>query len=440
MEKQKTIKNEVNFSGISLHNGKVVHVTIKPALPNSGINFVRTDLSERPVLNVETSKIADLHLTPRRTSIARGEVEVQTIEHIMASLSSMGVDNIRIELDSDELPGLDGSAIQFWDILKKAEVIEQDATKKHFDVKEPLWCTDGEAFIMALPSSKFEVSYTLSYNHPLLQSQYLKVVLNGDQLVFEKEIAPARTFCMEREVKPLREMGLGKGADYDNTLVVGNRRVIKNRVRFPDEFVRHKILDLIGDMYLLGCPLRGHIIAIKSGHALNVKLISKLRQQRAKFLEPGIKAPDVQISLGELDTSMIQKILPHRYPFLLVDKVIELVRDKRAVGIKNVTMNENYFTGHFPGRPIMPGVLIIEAMAQTAGVLLLSKEENMGRLAFFLGIKDARFRNPVVPGDQLILEIDVIRMKSKTGQVKGVGKVKDKVVCEAELMFILVEG
>ena len=208
----------------------------------------------------------------------------------------------------------------------------------------------------------------------------------------------------------------------------------------PDEFARHKILDLIGDLYLLGCPIRGHIIAIKSGHSLNVKLLSKLRQQRQSLLDTGVKAPDVQVGIGELDTNMIQKILPHRYPFLLVDKVIELKKDKRAIGIKNVSINEAFFAGHFPGRPIMPGVLIIEAMAQTAGVLLLSKEENLGKLAYFLGMNNVKFRRPVLPGDQLILEIDVIRLKSKTGQAKGIAKVRDKVACEAELTFSLVEG
>jgi len=440
MERQRTIKNETTFSGIGLHNGKVAHVTLKPALPNSGINFVRTDLSERPALNAETSKIVDLHLCPRRTSIAVGDVEVQTVEHIMAALYGMGIDNAIVEIDADEVPGMDGSAIPFFDILKKAEVAEQDAPKKYFSVREPLWCSDGEAFILILPGRNFEISYTLDYDHPLLKSQFVRITLDGDPSLLEKQIAPARTFCLEREVAPLRKLGLGKGADYDNTVVVGNRRIIKNKVRFNDEFARHKILDLVGDLYLLGCPLRGHIIAIKSGHSLNVKLLSKLRQQRQSFLDIGIKAPDVQVGLGELDTNMIQKILPHRYPFLLIDKVIQIERDKKAIGVKNVTINENFFPGHFPGRPIMPGVLIVEAMAQTAGVLLLSKEENFGKLAYFLGINDVKFRKPVLPGDQLILEIDVLKLKSKTGQVRGIAKVRDKIVCEANLMFSLVEG
>ena len=440
MERQRTVKSEIRFSGVGLHNGNTTQVVIKPALPNNGISFVRTDLSERPVLNAGTSKIVDLHFSPRRTSIAVGDVEVQTLEHIMAALYGMGVDNAIIELNTDEVPGLDGSAIPFLDILKKAEVVEQDAARKYFSVREPLWCSDGEAFILILPSSKFEISYTLDYDHPLLKSQYVKITLDGDRSSFEKEIAPARTFCLEREVAPLRKMGLGKGADYDNTLVVGNRRVIRNRTRFQDEFARHKILDLIGDLYLLGCPIRGHVIAIKSGHSLNVKLLSKLRQQRAKVVDTGIKAADVQIGLGELDISTIQKILPHRYPFLMVDRIIELERDKRAVGIKNVSINENFFAGHFPGRPIMPGVLIIEAMAQTAGVLLLSKEENLGKLAYFLGINNVKFRKPVIPGDQLVLEIEVTKLKKKTGQARAIGKVRDKVVCEADLTFSLVDG
>ncbi|MDD5618339.1 MAG: 3-hydroxyacyl-ACP dehydratase FabZ, partial [Candidatus Omnitrophica bacterium] len=258
--------------------------------------------------------------------------------------------------------------------------------------------------------------------------------------VFEKEISPSRTFVIESEIENLVSQGFGKGANYDNTLVVSDKGVVKNKLRFEDEFLRHKILDLIGDLYILGRPVVAHIIAVRSGHFLNHQLVKKINKLSNKQNVAAIKA-GAPIEPGEhqLDIQDIMRILPHRYPFLLVDRIIDMEVGKRAVGIKNVTVNELFFNGHFPSRPVMPGVLIIEAMAQVGGMLMLSPEENRGKLAFFMSINNAKFRKTVVPGDQLVIEVTVGKIRSKVGQLFAKASVDDKVVAEAELMFALAD-
>ncbi|MDD5729939.1 MAG: 3-hydroxyacyl-ACP dehydratase FabZ, partial [Candidatus Omnitrophica bacterium] len=283
---------------------------------------------------------------------------------------------------------------------------------------------------------EFKISYTLNYNHPVLKSGFLELDITPE--TFQKEIASARTFCLEEEALELQKSGVGKGASYENTLVVGEKGVIKNKLRFDDEFVRHKMLDLIGDLRVFGQPIKGHIIALKSGHSLNLKLVKRLIQQREKYSAAGVSAATaVSESKTELDVTEIKKILPHREPFLFVDKIVSLQEGKRAVGIKNVTINEYFFKGHFPGRPVMPGVIIIEAMAQVGGVMMLSPKENRGKIAYFMAINNVKFRKPVVPGDQLVFEIEAGKIKSRTGQVFGKALVNGKVVAEAELMFAL---
>jgi UDP-3-O-[3-hydroxymyristoyl] N-acetylglucosamine deacetylase/3-hydroxyacyl-[acyl-carrier-protein] dehydratase len=435
---QKTIKKPIELSGIGLHTGAHVNLKFKPAPTNTGINFIRVDVKESPMIKGSIQHILDQDRSPRRTSVGNGSVEVHTIEHLMAALWALGIDNILVEIDGPELPGLDGSAMSFVETLKRSGLESQSAPKKIYQVRFPIWMEQDGAMIMVLPDNQFRVSYTLNYDHPLLKAQYLSFTL--DENTFEKEIASSRTFCLEMEVSELREKGLGKGANYENTIVVGKKGVIDNNLRFDDEFARHKILDLLGDLYLLGYTIKGHIIAMRSGHPLNIKLVDKIDIQREKFQASGIKAVYVETGGGVLDSSDIQKILPHRYPFLLVDKIIELEPDKRAVGIKNVTMNEEFFTGHFPGRPVMPGVLIIEAMAQVAGVLMLNKKENVGKIAYFMSLDNAKFRKTVLPGDQLRLEVEVIKLKSKTGQVHTKALVDSQVVSEADLMFALVDA
>ena len=434
---QRTIKKPVELSGIGLHTGAKVNLKFKPAPTNIGINFIRVDIPDSPMVKADILNVLDQTKSLRRTSIGSGAVEIHTIEHLMAALWSVGMDNIIIEIDGPELPGLDGSATGFIEVLKKAGIENQSAKKKIYQVRSPIWVEQNGAMIMVLPDNQFRISYTLNYEHPLLRAQYISFAL--DEATFEKEVASSRTFCLEREVNDLREKGLGKGANYENTVVVGQNGVIDNDLRFEDEFARHKILDLLGDLYLLGYGIKGHIIAVRSGHPLNISLVDRINMQREKVQAGGIKAVYVETGANVLDSSDIQKILPHRYPFLLVDKIIELEPDKRAVGIKNVTVNEHFFTGHFPGNPVMPGVLIIEAMAQVAGVLMLNKKENVGKTAYFVSLDKAKFRKTVVPGDQLRLEVEVIKLKSKTGQVHTKALVDGEIVSEADLMFALVE-
>ena len=431
MEQQQTIAHQVSLKGVGIHTGNKANITFKPAEVDSGITFIRTDISGSPRIKADVGSLLLAPKFSRRSSIGNQQAEVQTVEHLMAALSSLGIDNIDIQIDNNEVPGLDGSSINFLEALEKALVVPQDKPRYIYTVNEPICIQEGASSITILPAKEFKISYTLNYNHPMLAAQFLEIAVNAES--FKTNLASARTFCLESEASELQNQGLGLGASYENTLVVGKAGVIKNKLRFHDEFVRHKILDLIGDLYLAGCPINGHVVALKSGHSLNLKLAQKIYEQKLKSQGAG-NAQEV------LDVNAIMKIIPHREPFLFVDRVIILEKGKRATGIKNVTINDYFFRGHFPGRPVMPGVIIVEAMAQVGGVMMLAAEENKGKLAFFLSINNVKFRKPVVPGDQLVLEVEAIKVKSKTGQVRGRALVDGKVVAEADFVCALVSN
>ncbi len=422
MEQQKTIKEEISYSGIGLHTKVKSTIVLKPAPPFSGIKLVRVDLPQKPVIKAEISSVTS---APRRTTLRAGNAEVHTVEHLMAALMGLGIDNLIIEINADEIPEVDGSAAPFVEMLIRAGIQDQKEKKIRKALTRSISISEDGASIIAIPADELKISFILDYDHPLIKTQFASFPIT--RAIFEKELSPARTFCLETEVEELIKQGCGKGAHYGNTVVIGENNVKNGELRFADEFVRHKILDLLGDL-LLGQLFNAHILATRSGHHLNIALVRKLQKHFAEE-----DAPDNQV----LDIEKIQEILPHRHPFLFVDKIIEMVEDKTIVGIKNVTFNEPFFSGHFPNKPIMPGVLIVEAMAQTAGVLMLRKWKGSEKLAYLAAIDKVKLRHPVFPGDQLRLEIEVKRIRQEAGKVAAVARVDTKIVAEAELLFSL---
>ncbi len=417
--KQKSIKSDVKLSGVGLHSGKNATVTIKPAAQDQGIVFKRTDLVKVVSIPLVPSSVLRDENVTRCTAICANGASVYTIEHLLAALHALGIDNVTVEIDAEEMPGMDGSSLEFVKALQRAGIVEQDAPKQYITVTVPITVSKGDASVTILPADDFKVSYTLDYNHPALPLQTFEMPVNAAS--FEKDIAPARTFCLKEEIDVIRSKGLGKGANEQNTLVMTTDGPVGNTLRFKDECARHKALDIVGDIFLLGCPVRGHVIGNKSGHALNRKLVEKIMEQN--------------MSTKVYDINEIMKILPHRYPFLLVDRVTITEPGKKGVGLKNVTINDGFFAGHFPQRPVMPGVLMVEALAQTAGVVVLTSGAHPDKVALFMSIEGVKFRKVVSPGDQLMLEVEIIRDRERTSQVKGIGKVDGEVVVEAEMLF-----
>ena len=433
-ERQKTVSKEASFSGPGLFSGEVATVTFAPAEPDSGITFVREQDGKVATIPANVNNVLR---RPRRTCLKNGTLFVETIEHCMAALAGMGVDNAVVRVAGGavgELPGGDGSSRPFVDTIREAGIVEQDEPVHPLIIRKPVQITADGASLAALPgpTDKLEVIYDFSARSPVGR-QVVSFHLGDDD--FTAQLAPARTFVFEEEARELRARGLGKHLSPRELLVISGSGPIDNEFRFADECARHKALDLIGDLFLIGRPLRGRIVACKSGHALNHLLARRLLEQDANASRQSLVH-----RAAEMDIRRIQRILPHRYPMLLVDRVLEIVGDQKAVGIKNVTFNDIFFQGHYPGTPIMPGVLIVEAMAQLGGLLLSQKLEHTGKLAVLLSMDKVKMRQPVVPGDQLLLEAVTVRVKSRTGHVRCKAFVEDKLACEADIKFMLVDA
>lgn len=440
IEKQHTLKQAASCDGIGLHSGKLVEMTLRPAPVDTGIVFVRTDLEGHPQVHAVASNITAI---TRATTLTENGASVTTIEHLMAALAILKIDNCYVEMSAAEPPVGDGSAQAFIDEIQKAGIQEQDGERQVYHVDRAFSHYDGDRSIVVLPYEGFRITFTSINPHPLLGTQVLDVEDKGD--CFLKEVAAARTVAFEEEIAQLRKMGLGLGGNLDNVVVFGKDKVL-SKLRFPDELIRHKILDVIGDMYLLG-PIHAHIICMKSGHAFNDNVSRQIDEYRKLHEYHPRHQASVQHkseirskAMITLDIQEIQKILPHRYPMLLVDRIIELEPMKRAVGIKNITINEPQFIGHFPGNPIMPGVLLIEAMAQVGGVTLLYPEENRGKIAVFGKIDKVRFRRPIKPGDQLVTTAIITKIKGNMGVAHCEGTVDGEPACEGDFFFALAEN
>lgn len=432
MQPQQTISKTVRLSGPGLFNGQVANLTFKPAPANHGVVFVRTDLDHTPV----PALVSRVVKRPRRSAIKQGDASIDTVEHVLSAIAAHRIDNLIIEIDGPEVPILDGSAEPFYDILIEAGKTDNDAPRKTLVVTDPVIVRQGDAVVAATPSDEPEMQllYELDYGDGPIGRQLVSFDFNTDD--YATRIAPSRTFSTQQEAEQAQAAGMFTHLTLDDALVIGpdGKPLGNNAFRFDDEPVRHKMLDLIGDLYLLGAPIQGRIVAYKSGHALNQMLVRKLIQQyRKQTLNDLSRRSEV------IDIRALFRMMPHRYPMLLVDRVIEMDGDRRAVGVKNVTINEPFFQGHYPNTPIMPGVLVVEAMAQLSGVLIGQSLDQVGKLPVLLSLDRVKLRKPVTPGDQLFLEAEAVKVRSRIAHMRCRAYVGEELAAEAEVKFMMVD-
>ena len=459
---QRTINNKTSCVGVGLHTGVESKITFKPAPDNFGIRFKRMDVEGCPEIRADIDHVVDIS---RGTTIEENGVKIHTVEHALAACVGIGLDNVLIELTEKEPPVMDGSSIDFVEALLKAGIVKQDTPRNYLVIDESVGYTDSErgVDIHIMPSDQLRITFMIDYKFRTLGTQF--TTMDEVEKNFAEEIAPARTFCFLSEVETLKEDGLIKGGNLDNAVVIVDKDIdqteadnlkslfgIKQEIslgangtlngkelRFENEPVRHKALDLIGDLALLGMPLKGHIIASKSGHAANVELVRRIKTvYEKKILQQKYQKNGSKEFM--FDINSILNLLPHRYPFVLVDRIIDMTPGEKLIAFKNVTINEPFFQGHFPNQPVFPGVLVLEAMAQAGAFLVLnSLEDPMKKNMYFSALSDSKFRHPIIPGDQLRLEMTLANFRLGTALLIGKGYVGDKLVAEAKLKATVVD-
>jgi len=459
-DKQHTLSQSISISGTGLHTGVLVDMTLQPANPGFGIQFQRVDLPNQPLIKADCDLVTD---TSRGTTLQVGDAKVSTVEHILAALVGLGVDNLLIELNGPEIPIMDGSSALFIEAIEKVGVLEQDAAKAWYSIDENIFHYDEDKRVemVALPALDYQITTLIDFNSPVLGTQHAALKTIKD---FKSEIAPCRTFCFLHELETLLDHDLIKGGDINNAIVVVDKPVTKEEMarlakvfkrdkievksegylnnlelRFPNEPARHKLLDVIGDLALIGYPIKARIIANRPGHSSNVEFAKKIKQ----YIKKNKHVKDVPVydpsATPVYTLEQIEKTLPHRHPFLLVDKIIELT-DTSIVGVKNVTYNEWFFPGHFPGNPVMPGVLQIEALAQTGGILCINAMPKGNYDTYFLKINNCKFKQMVKPGDTMLLKLELMApIRRGICEMRGTVYVNGKVAAESELVAQVVK-
>ena len=454
MLQQQTINRPVSFSGIGLHSGNRVNMTFLPAGPDTGIRFRRVDLEGRPEIEARVENVIE---TNRSTTLGKGSTKIHTVEHVLATFAGFAIDNAIVELDANEPPIADGSSREYCKLIDAAGIVPQGERRNPYAIKEPIQLEMGETEMALFPNDSFKITCTSADRHGRF-TQFFSLEITPK--TWETELCHARTFCFFEEIEFLIKNGLIKGGSLENAVVVRDDAVLTTEpLRYTNEFVRHKILDIIGDLSLIGRPLLGHIIAVKPSHSANCELARLITAQMrkpmvtAQAFAPPVPAPTPRstpsreltpeesalLNVTALDNMQVMRVLPHRYPFLMVDKVTK-IEGSRITAVKNVSINEPFFQGHFPNHPIMPGVLQLEAIAQVAGILTLKRAENVGKLAYFVSAEAVKWRKPVRPGDSLVIEVELIKFRGKLGRAKGICTVDSEVVSEAEVTFMLIDA